>query len=64
MEKIKKHVKLMIKEERISGLFLDWFGGEPLLYFDEIIVPLSEQLRDIMTENGLSFSLKQQQMVH
>lgn len=55
MEKIKKHVKLMIKEERISGLFLDWFGGEPLLYFDEIIVPLSEQLRDIMTENGLSF---------
>ena len=55
MEKIKKHVRLMIKEERISGLFLDWFGGEPLLYFDEIIVPLSEQLRDIMTENGLSF---------
>lgn len=25
------------------------------MYFDEIIVPLSEQLRDIMTENGLSF---------
>ena len=55
IEKIKKHVKLMIKEERISSLLLDWFGGEPLLYFDEIIVPLSEQLRDIMTENGLPF---------
>lgn len=55
MDKIKKHVRLMIKEERISGLFLDWFGGEPLLYFDEIIVPLSEQLRDIMAEYDLSF---------
>lgn len=55
MEKIEKHVQAMIKEERISSLFLDWFGGEPLLYFDEVVEPLSKRLRHIMEENKLSF---------
>lgn len=55
INKIKNHVKVMIEEERISCLFLDWFGGEPFLYFDEIVAPLSQQLQNIMKEHGLPF---------
>lgn len=55
MDRIKKHVQTMIKEEQISSLFLDWFGGEPFLYFDEIMLPLSRQLRQIMNDSKLPF---------
>ena len=33
-EKMKKHVEYMVNEEKITGLQLDWFGGEPTLYFE------------------------------
>lgn len=42
MEKIKKHIDHMFEKERITGLYLDWFGGEPLMYFDEVMYPLSQ----------------------
>ncbi len=41
MERIKKHIVYMIEQVKIDGLVLSWFGGEPLLYFDEIVYPIS-----------------------
>lgn len=42
IEKVKKHIRFMIEKEHISSLYLDWFGGEPLMYFNEVIMPISE----------------------
>ncbi|MCC8145205.1 MAG: radical SAM protein, partial [Bacteroidales bacterium] len=42
VENIKKHIEYMVKEEKITGIFLDWFGGEPLMYFDEVVYPISK----------------------
>ncbi|MDR2836560.1 MAG: radical SAM protein [Bacteroidales bacterium] len=52
-EKIKKHIELKSKE--ISGLHLSWFGGEPLMYFDEIVYPMSLFAKNLMQEKHLSF---------
>jgi len=38
---IKKHIQRMIVDEKISSLNIEWFGGEPFLYFNDIIKPLS-----------------------
>ena len=39
---LKNHIEYMITEEKIELLHLDWFGGEPFLYFNEIIKPITE----------------------
>lgn len=38
---IKKFVSKTIEREDIDRFLLGWFGGEPLMYFDEIVYPLS-----------------------
>ncbi len=35
-DKIKKHIVRYITENNIKSLYISWFGGEPLLYFDRI----------------------------
>ena len=47
IEKIRKHILYMVEKEKIFALHLSWFGGEPLLYFDKIIYPISMFARDI-----------------
>lgn len=51
MERVVKHVESLVKKHKISGLTLSWFGGEPLLYFNDIIYTLSLQLQGIMKDN-------------
>ncbi len=51
--KVKKHLELMTKH--ISGLHLSWFGGEPLMYFNEIVKPMSLYAMDLMHKKDLSF---------
>jgi len=52
-ERIKKHIE--IKSKDISGLHLSWFGGEPLMYFDEIVYPLSMYSKQLMQNKQLTF---------
>ena len=47
----KKHLKKIIEEERVKELHLDWFGGEPLLYFDEVINPIASFVKNLLTKN-------------
>jgi len=56
IESIIKHVEYMIKKERINGLELDWFGGEPLLHFYDIILPVSKRIKNIFTNKQLEFT--------
>jgi len=53
--KILKHIDYMVNVDRITGLHLDWFGGEPLMYFDEVMVPLSEYSMEIAAKNNIPF---------
>jgi uncharacterized protein len=55
MGKIKKHIEQKIVTKDITSLNLSWFGGEPLLYFYEIILPLSKFAKELCEENNIPF---------
>jgi uncharacterized protein len=55
VEKIKKHIKYMVEEEHIAELYLDWFGGEPLMYFKDIVYPLSIYAFELCKSNNIPF---------
>lgn len=39
--RIKKHIRNKIEIEHIPSLHIGWFGGEPLLGFDNVVYPIS-----------------------
>lgn len=49
------HITHMINDEHIESLHLDWFGGEPFMYFEKIIKPISEFAINICSEKGITF---------
>ncbi len=51
-----KHVHNKILYENISGVALDWFGGEPLMYFNEVLYPLSKEILQQCNKNKRKFS--------
>lgn len=55
VQRICKHIEYMIIHERIESLLLDWFGGEPFLYFSEIIQPISDFARAICKTTEIPF---------
>ncbi len=55
VDKIIKMCNNLVKSKQVSGINLGWFGGEPLLYFNEIIYPLSKHIKQITSENSLNF---------
>lgn len=55
MEKIKKHLLLKVETDKITSLNLSWFGGEPLLYFYEVVYPLSKFAKDLCNKNNIPF---------
>jgi len=56
IEKIKKHIKYMVEIEKIQSLYLDWFGGEPLMYFYEVIYPISKYSIELCKKNNIPYS--------
>jgi len=55
MDKIKNHLRLKIETDKITSLNLSWFGGEPLMYFYEIVYPLSKYAKELCKKNRISF---------
>lgn len=55
IDKVKKHIRYMVEEERIPRLHLGWFGGEPLLYFNEVIFPISTYAKELCEQNRTTF---------
>lgn len=56
VEAVKKHIRLQIEQARISALHLDWFGGEPLMYFDEVIKPIATFAKELCLDNNIPFT--------
>ena len=54
ISRITEHIELKIENNELNNLVLDWFGGEPLLYFNEVTYPLSIKLKNILEKNKLT----------
>ena len=54
-EALKRHIDYMIEEEKISSLHIDWFGGEPFMYFKKIIEPLSRYAIQKCEQHNIPF---------
>ena len=54
-ETLKRHIDYMIEEEKISSLHIDWFGGEPFMYFKKIIEPLSRYAIQKCEQHNIPF---------
>jgi len=55
INKIKAHIDKIIFEDKISALHLEWFGGEPFMNFEEVIVPISLYAIKKCKEANISF---------
>lgn len=56
IESLNKHIAYLITKKKANTLTLDWFGGEPLMYFDEVISRVSEFSQKMISEHPVGFS--------
>ena len=56
LESIKRHIDYMIECKRITSLHLDWFGGEPFMYFKNIIHPISIYAKEKCLQFNIPFT--------
>lgn len=56
IEILKKHINYMIKVEKIFSLHLDWFGGEPLMFFYEVILPISKYALELCKTYNIPYT--------
>ena len=57
IEAIKRHIDYMIDIEKILSLQLDWFGGEPFMYFKQVIRPICEYAQYKCQSNNIPYSV-------
>ncbi len=55
MEAILRHVDYMINVEKIERFHIDWFGGEPFRFYNQVIKPLSKSIIAKCNEAGIPF---------
>lgn len=53
VDAIKRHIRYQITEAKIPALHLDWFGGEPLMFFDEVIYPIASFAKELCDKYGV-----------
>lgn len=42
IDSIKKHLLYMMDVEKVESIRVDWFGGEPFMFFNQVIRPICE----------------------
>ena len=52
---VMSHIKYMIEKKHITQLDLGWFGGEPLLYFDEVVYPISSYAKLLCGKHNIPY---------
>lgn len=52
LENIKKHIDSVVTSPQLKQLHIDFFGGEPLLGFDAVVIPLLQYARKKTQEYG------------
>ncbi len=56
LESIKRHIDFMIDKEKIDSLRIEWFGGEPFMYFKQVIEPLSHYAIERCKDSNIPFT--------
>lgn len=56
IESVQLHIKHVLDTKCINTFKLSWFGGEPLLYFDEVVYPISLYAKKLCDEKNIIFS--------
>ncbi len=51
-----EHIRRKIEVEKIAHLQIDWFGGEPLLYFETVMLPIMKAVQSIVQTNHISYN--------
>lgn len=54
-EALMRHIDYMIDVKGIESLHLDWFGGEPFMFFKQVIVPISQYAIKKCAIKGIPF---------
>ncbi len=57
LTKVTKYIDTLLQEKKgvLKDFHLSWFGGEPLLYFDKVILPLLKNVYPKMETNNINF---------
>lgn len=53
---IQNHITKLIQKVKIPALYLDWFGGEPLMFYDEVIRPIALSSLKLTQDYDVHFS--------
>lgn len=57
-DKIKNAVELILEEQKdLKSFHLSWFGGEPLLYFEDVVKPLSDYIQSRCAEKSIRYTV-------
>lgn len=51
-----KFSEKLINSNKLNTFTLDWFGGEPLIMFKNVIVPFSKKIMKLTEKNKISFN--------
>lgn len=57
IERINKFVSLTANKPEIENFSLSFFGGEPLLYFDKVVIPLIDHFVDEVAQRKIKFGI-------
>ncbi|MBL7787087.1 MAG: radical SAM protein [Chitinophagales bacterium] len=56
LEKVSQHIKYVVENKpSLKEFIVSFFGGEPLLYYDKVVVPLLKYANQITQKHGLNF---------
>ncbi len=55
IQKIQKHIQHVVEVDKINFLHIGWFGGEPFLFFKEVVLPISKFALSICEKAGIPF---------
>lgn len=56
IQKIQKHIQNKLNDNKIKYLSLSWFGGEPLLYFKQVVLPILEYVNSFIVGRDITFN--------
>lgn len=56
IESVQKHIAKLIIKDKIPAIHLDWFGGEPLMYYNEVVRPIVLQTIQLAEKHSVRFS--------
>ena len=55
-KKIEHAIEQKLKNDKIKSFYLSWFGGEPLLFFNQLIKPISEYTANLAAQYGVKLT--------